>query len=656
MIAAVFAVADAPAVAAGRGAPQRHTERFDANLRAVLDSSTPESQRVIIRVRPGSRLALKNSLTAHGDRILGEHESIDALTAVVHGEDLAALADNDEILSVSSDAIVRPHGLLGGLLGGVVNVLGGAVNTLLKVVNGLLSVVVAVVLPGGGEVYGPIVAPAVLRQSLGVDNTSLTGRGVGVAVIDSGLESSSEFSGRVAAFYDFTTGGTVARSTYTDDYGHGTHVAGTIGGSGALSNNYAYRGLAPKVKFVILKVLDKNGAGYTSDVIRAIDFAVANRSSLGIDIINLSLGHPIFEPAASDPLVQAVERASKAGVVVVAAAGNYGKNLTTGLPGYAGITSPGNAPWVLTVGASSHMGTIDRADDTIAAFSSRGPSAVDYRAKPDLVAPGVGIESLSDPNSAFYTTKASYLLSGTVPTSYLPYLSLTGTSMSTPVVSGTIALMLQANPALTPNQIKAILQYTAQPYPGYDRLTEGAGFLNAKGAVELACFLAAPSSNAYPASADWGAQLIWGNHLFQGGRLTTAANAWPTSVTWGEPTTSTGQTVEWGLICSDASCANGAGTWSPWGTTGSSQNVVWGTRCGGADCQPLVSAGGASVYAATGNAVVSGTSAGDGVVWGTTGANGDGVVWGTSGADGDGVVWGTSCTDPSCEPVIWPPQ
>ena len=136
---------------------------------------------------------------------------------------------------------------------------------------------------------------------------------------------SSEFSGRVTAFYDFTTGGIVSSYPY-DDYGHGTHVAGTIGGSGALSSNRDYRGLAPNVKLVVLKVLDKNGAGYTSDVIRAVDFAVANRVSLGIQIINLSLGHPIFEPAATDPLVQAVERATRAGVIVVAAAGNYGKN------------------------------------------------------------------------------------------------------------------------------------------------------------------------------------------------------------------------------------------------------------------------------------------------------------------------------------------
>ena len=109
------------------------------------------------------------------------------------------------------------------------------------------------------------------------------------------------------------------------------------------------------------------------------------------------------------------------------------------------------------------------ADDTIAAFSSRGPTAIDNAAKPDVVAPGVGIESLSDPDSAFYVSKAPYLLGGTVATAYLPYLSLSGTSVAAPVVSGTVALMLQANPTLTPNAVKAILQYTSQVVPGLRR-------------------------------------------------------------------------------------------------------------------------------------------------------------------------------------------
>jgi hypothetical protein len=213
------------------------------------------------------------------------------------------------------------------------------------------------------------------------------------------------------------------------------------------------------------------------------------------------------------------------------------------------------------------------------------------------------------------------------------------------VVSGTIALMLQANPALTPNLIKAILQYTAQKYPGYDPLTQGAGFLNAKGAVTLAKFFAAPSSG-YPSSPEWTARLIWGNYQIGGGRITADANAWSTSVTWGAATTLTGQNIDWGVICVLGNCSTGGGTWVRWQTTclnstcsnvtwgqGSSENVVWGSTCGGANCSTPWSLGDSGYP-------IPGDTDGAAVVWGTT-------------DDDPAVVWGTDCTDTSCEPVIW---
>jgi serine protease AprX len=253
------------------------------------------------------------------------------------------------------------------------------------------------------------------------------------------------------------------------------------------------------------------------------------------------------------------------------------------------------------------MGTSDRADDVVAAFSSRGPTAIDHSAKPDIVAPGVGIESLSDPISALYATRTPYLLSGTVLTPALPYLSLSGTSMAAPVVSGTVALMLQANPTLTPNQVKAILEYTAQVYPNYDPLTEGAGFLNARGAVELAQALATPSHVLRATPMEWSGRLIWGNRVVSGGRFTADANAWGADVTWGTATTPIGASVVWGTTCDDADCG---GQWSIDVADGD-QSVVWGT------------------------------------------ADDTSVVWGTD-DDDESVVWGTSCSDPTCEPVIWP--
>jgi serine protease AprX len=602
IVTAVLAGTDASVRAtAGRAPAGRNAARLDTRLRAMLDEIVPEPQRVIIRVRPGGRPALRAALTAHGDQILGEHESLDALTAVIHGQDLAELADNDAILSVSSDAIVRPHGFLGGLLGGLLNLVGSVVNVLL---------------PNGADTSGPAVAPAVLRQTLGVDNTRWTGNGVGVAVIDSGLEMSAEFQYRVKAFYDFTNGRAVATAAF-DDYGHGTHVAGTIGGSGALSYNYAYHGLAPKVTFVILKVLDKTGAGYTSDVIRAIDFAVANRSTLGIDIINLSLGHPIYESAATDPLVQAVERASEAGVIVVAAGGNYGKNLTTGLPGFGGITSPGNAPSAITVGADKTQNTVTRSDDRIADYSSAGPTWYDAFAKPDVVSPGHNIVAVAAKHGTLYQTYPQ--LTDTDP----DYMRLSGTSMASAVTTGSIALLVEANryanyyparPSLTPNAVKAILEYTAfgihdDAGVEYDPLRKGAGSLNTKGAIDLARAIdtATPQGSSWLTTTPyhwttignetlvWNQAITWGSAIMWGSTVDVNQSAWGTAIMWGSSTSwsssiSRGNNVVWSnpqswanaIMWGSNTIGQDNGTAIMWGSTIgiNAQNAAWQSLTG----------------------------------------------------------------------------
>jgi serine protease AprX len=481
---------------------------------------------------------------------------------------------------------------------------------------------------GAMERTATTVGAAAVRADLGYD-----GSGIGVAVIDSGIagwhdDLAAEGGGqRVDHFVDLVNG---AETRY-DDYGHGTHVAGIIAGNGFDSSG-ARTGIAPGSRLVVLKVLDGEGNGYVSDVIAALDYIVAHKDALNIRVANLSIATPVYESYLTDPLTLAAKRAVDAGIVVVAAAGNRGRT-PDGQDAYGGITAPGNAPWVLTVGASSHMGTTARGDDTMAVFSSRGPTAADHAAKPDLVAPGVGIESLSDFSSAFYQSRAPYLLAGTVPTGYLPYLSLSGTSMAAPVVSGTVALMLQVNPALTPNAVKAILQFTSESYPAYDPLTAGTGFLNAAGAVALArSFADQGGPQAVPAA--WSGRLVWGNRMFTGGRLEPAANAWSPGVTWGAATGPDGGAIQWGAICSAASCDTPE-AWNPWGPgRGGAPNVVWGMACDGFDCP-----GPWTFYGAIDESVVWGTSEDQSVVWGT---------------DTDGsVVWGTSCADPACEPVIW---
>ncbi len=504
------------------------------------------------------------------------------------------------------------------------------------------------------------------------------GRGVGVAVIDSGITGWHDdltYPGsdprvrtvngqRVVGFVDFVNG----LSTPYDDYGHGTHVAGIIAGNGHDSWG-ARAGMAPEAHLVGLKVLDANGRGVISDVIAALEYAVANKATYNIRVINLSVGAAVTESYNTDPLAQAAKKAVDAGIVVVAAAGNLGKN-KLGQTQYGGITAPGNAPWVLTVGASSHMGTIWRYDDTMAGYSSRGPSAIDFAAKPDLVAPGTGTVSLSDANSTLYVNNPAYLLAGTVVTPARPYLSLTGTSMAAPVVAGTVAQMLEANPNLTPNLVKAILQYTAQRY-NYNTLAQGAGFLNSYSAVRLAKFFAtAQPGDRYPSGTMWSRRIIWGNHRMSGGVIKPRANAWKTSVTWGasaECDPAVGPTCEnivWGTECDptlDPNCEN-----IVWGTNDSCdpamdrtcKNIVWGTT---AACDPTIDPTCENIVWGTGAACdPNADPTCENVVWGTTTGD-ENVVWGTQCADADceNVVWGTADTscdpaiDPTCENIVW---
>jgi serine protease AprX len=493
------------------------------------------------------------------------------------------------------------------------------------------------------------------------------GAGIGVAVIDSGIttwhddltytgsNSAVRVQGnqRVTAFVDFVNGAT---STY-DDYGHGTHVAGIIGGNGY--DSFGSRaGIAPGAHLIGLKVLDNQGRGVISDVIAALEYAVANRTAQNIRVINLSVGASVTTSYNVDPLALAAKRAVDAGIVVVAAAGNLGRK-ASGEAQYGGITAPGNAPWVLTVGASTHEGTLNRTDDHHASYSSRGPTAVDFGAKPDILAPGTGVVSLTSFQSTFYTTKTAFLLAGNVPTPYKPYLSLSGTSMAAPVVAGTVALMLQANPTLTPNLVKAILQYTAQVQPGVDYMTQGGGFINAKGAVDLArYFRTAQSGSRYPANYNWSKAITWGNHRVVKGAISPFGNAWQLGVTWGSAEDTEGDNVVWGTACPDDNCFNvvwgtaAEGDNVVWGTSAEGDNVVWGTDCGEENPNCFNVVWGTATEACDPN--TDPDCDGDNVVWGTN-VEGDNVVWGTAcdGEDCFNVVWGTDCEGENCYNVVW---
>jgi subtilisin family serine protease len=381
-------------------------------------------------------------------------------------------------------------------------------------------------------------------------NLGFDGSGVGVAIIDSGVANWHDDLGTrtVVHFADFVSDLVAPH----DDYGHGTHVAGIIAGNGYDSGG-ARRGVAPGAQLIVLKVLDEAGDGHISNVIAAIDYAIAHQRQFNIRVINLSVSAGVHESYTTDPLTLAAKRAVEAGIVVVTAAGNLGRS-AKGNVQYGGITSPGNAPWVLTVGATDDHKTASRIDDTVAAFSSRGPTHIDHEMKPDIVAPGVAVESLADASSTIYQENPQSRLAGTVDTVAAPYISLTGTSMASPVVAGTVALMLEANAGLTPNLVKAILQYTAERRPRYEITAQGAGFLNARGAVQLATELAGGAiSPADPTR--WSRHILWGSQRISGGLITMDGNAWQTAVIWGAPTTPGGERIVWGTL---------ANTSAPW--------------------------------------------------------------------------------------------
>src|SRR5438270_7360991 len=261
-----------------------------------------------------------------------------------------------------------------------------------------------------------------------------------------------------------------------------------------------------------VRVLNSRGMGTVSNVIAGINWAIQNKAAYNIRVMNLSLGTGITQSYKTDPLCIAVGKAVGAGIVVVVAAGNWGKD-AAGNKIFGGILSPANSPRVITVGATNTQQTTKRSDDVVTTYSSRGPTLVDGLAKPDLVAPGNRTGSAETADTA-PSTNYSYstsnqggligsVLSGSTTTNTPQpngwYQVLSGTSFAAPAVSGTVALILEANPSLTPSMVKAVLMRTAQRLSIYEQMvadrqmpsfvraiTEGAGELNTSAALTVA--------------------------------------------------------------------------------------------------------------------------------------------------------------------------
>jgi serine protease AprX len=574
--------------------------KISPDLQGLSSSSQVQ---VIVQYAPGTQVScagllglvdcLLNDVTQLGGTVLGQLPLVNGLVAVLDGNGIIALSNQANVVYISKDRPLAPLFLDNAA---------AAVN-----------------------------APVAWKSNY-------TGAGVGVALIDSGVNNHPDFNllgllpiSRIVYQQSFVSG-----SPSGDQYGHGTHIAGLIAGSGFSSTGLAYsktfKGIAPGAQIVNLRVLDANGSATDSQVIAAISQAISLKSRYNIRVMNLSLGRAVFESYQLDPLCQAVEQAWKSGIVVVAAAGNYGRYQPT--DGYATITSPGNDPYVITVGAMKPMGTPDRSDDLIASYSSKGPTLIDHIVKPDIVAPGNLLVSTETAGTTLYKSETSnlvpynfYVYGGSSSPS-TAYFTLSGTSMATGIVSGVVADLLQAQPSLTPDQVKARLMKTAyktfpatssvyDPTTGitytdqYDVFTVGAGYVDLGAALASSdlptgsamsptanydpntgnVYLTSDPSATWGTSQAWSGPAVWGNSQFTGG----------SSIMWGTSGPG-GSSIMWGT-------SGPGGSSIMWGTTSlSGSSIMWGTT----------------------------TSSGFSTIWG------DSIMWGTSGNWGSSIMWGTS--------------
>lgn len=299
----------------------------------------------------------------------------------------------------------------------------------------------------------PIIRPQGLAE---LHEQGIQGRGVTIAVIDSGIVEHEDFAGRIKHFKDFSTRG---NRTPTDPVGHGTHVAGIAAGDGELID-----GVAPGAELVGLRIQTP------LEAIKALEWTVENKDKYSIDVINVSLGVEANLPSREDPFAQATQKAIDEGLVTVVASGN--ECFTTHCQG--SISSPGTLADAITVGAYNDRGTADPHDDVMWGRSSQGPTAVDSIAKPDLVAQGVNIFAPSSPGSTFASNRPKWEA----------YHADQGSSMATPMVAGGAALLLQIDPELTQREIKQIFTETADSLDNVGPNAQGSGRLDLAEAVK----------------------------------------------------------------------------------------------------------------------------------------------------------------------------
>lgn len=354
----------------------------------------------------------------------------------------------------------------------------------------------------------------------------INGAGVAIAVLDSGLANVNghDLAGRVLASADFT-GNTPGTPVAGDPSGHGTHVA-SIAASGVLTKNTSLtHGVAPGANLVVARALDAAGNGSYLDVIEALQWIVSSKAQYNIRVLNLSLSAPAQSHYWEDPLNQAVMAAWQAGIVVVTSAGNGG-------PTPMSIGVPGNVPYVVTVGAlTDNFTPSNGADDRLASFSATGPTYEGF-VKPELVAPGGHIAAAIPADSVIVTAF------GTSMPKQGALMQMSGTSQATAVVSGVAALLAQANPLLSPNDIKCRLMVSARPAREADGSVAYSIFQQGAGLVDAAAAAASTRTGCANVGMDIGADLA--GILHYGGPANRDANGHfylmdPRAPQWGTP-------------------------------------------------------------------------------------------------------------------------